>query len=579
MTRDMHFNSLPVSKYSTMISAKRSSSTIFAAGNAATPRHTDPSKQTATPTSPSARKGKWTPTIQVENTKHSVVLRAGEGIGLSATTSPTDWTIQWQDGVVTVDQLLHMRPWQRINHFPAMHHLCHKDYLARNLTKMRNEFPREYAFWPRTWCMRTDAVAFKAYAGARARARAARGRPPRWYIAKPDSKSRGIGIYLFSDPAEFQTNPEYEMVVQQYIERPLLIEGYKFDMRVYALITQCDPLRLFVYKEGLARFATEPYGTGPALDNQSQICMHLTNYSVNKRSTKFVDGGADGGSKRTLTWALEYLDSLGHDGSGAIWTSIKDIIAKSILTVQPELARVFRTCAPNGDGSLCFELLGFDVILDHKLRPFVLEINHSPSLSCETAVDHKLKQGLLENIFRLLNPTSLNPRKWMRRDRKQAKQRLYASSSTSATAAPPPAAANGPASKPAAAAPILADNDADLDSADEADEPSPPPAPRDAPSPAPAAATDDSAPSDPLDAATAYETAHLGLFERVYPPSDPATAARYTTYLTTAQSLRGCDIEPARTFAPERGETAADAAGRPAAARGAAAGDVVDERE
>ncbi|KNE60360.1 hypothetical protein AMAG_05755 [Allomyces macrogynus ATCC 38327] len=549
-----------------MISAKRSSSTNLAAGNAATPRHADPSKRTATPTSPSSRKRKWTPTINVENTKHAVVLRAGEGIGLAATTSPTDWTIQWQDGVVTVDQLLHMRPWQRINHFPAMHHLCHKDYLARNLTKMRNEFPREYAFWPRTWCMRTDAVAFTAYAGARARARAARGRPPRWYIAKPDSKSRGIGIYLFSDPAEFQANPEYEMVVQQYIERPLLIEGYKFDMRVYALITQCDPLRLFVYKEGLARFATEQYGSGPALDNQSQICMHLTNYSVNKRSTKFVDGGADGGSKRTLTWALEYLDSLGHDGTGAIWASIKDIIAKSILTVQPELARVFRTCAPNGDGSLCFELLGFDVILDHKLRPFVLEINHSPSLSCETAVDHTLKQGLLENIFRLLNPTSLNPRKWMRRDRKQAKQRLYLSSTTAtptSTAAPP--AAPGSTPKPAAA-PSAADQDADVESADEADEPATPP-PRDAPSPPPPT---DSTPAADTDAATAYESAHLGLFERVYPPSDPATVERRG---------RCCGVESKGPVAPVCGETAANAAGRAAASRGAAEGDAVDERE
>ncbi|KAJ3366120.1 Tubulin polyglutamylase ttll13P [Allomyces arbusculus] len=569
-----------------MISAKRSSSTIITAGNAATPRHADPSKQTTSPISPSARKRKWTPTINVENTKHSVVLRAGEGIGLAATTSPTDWTIQWQDGVVTVDQLLHMRPWQRINHFPAMHHLCHKDYLARNLTKMRNEFPHEYAFWPRTWCMRTDAVAFTAFAGARARARAARGRPPRWYIAKPDSKSRGIGIYLFSDPAEFQTNPEYEMVVQQYIERPLLIEGYKFDMRVYALITQCDPLRLFVYKEGLARFATEPYGSGPALDNQAQICMHLTNYSVNKRSTKFVDGGADGGSKRTLTWALEYLDSLGHDGTGAIWTSIKDIIAKSILTVQPELARVFRTCTPNGDGSLCFELLGFDVILDHKLRPFVLEINHSPSLSCETAVDHTLKQGLLENIFGLLNPTSLNPRKWMRRDRKQAKQRLYAGSNTTAAGASP-LAATSLAPKPVAA-PTVVDNDPDADSADEADDsPAPPLLPLN-PSPAPPAATDDCSPSDPLDAATAYETAHLGLFERVYPPSDPATAERYATYLTTAQSLfvvaetaatRARKEAPARTLAPERGEIAADPTSRAPSTGSAAAGDIVDECE
>lgn len=41
--------------------------------------------------------------------------------------------------------------------------------------------------------------------------------------------------------------------------QPFLIDGFKFDMRIYVLITSCDPLRIFMYEEGLARFATTPY--------------------------------------------------------------------------------------------------------------------------------------------------------------------------------------------------------------------------------------------------------------------------------------------------------------------------------
>ena len=41
--------------------------------------------------------------------------------------------------------------------------------------------------------------------------------------------------------------------------QPFLIDGFKFDLRIYALVTACDPLRIFVFKDGLARFATAKY--------------------------------------------------------------------------------------------------------------------------------------------------------------------------------------------------------------------------------------------------------------------------------------------------------------------------------
>lgn len=48
-------------------------------------------------------------------------------------------------------------------------------------------------------------------------------------------------------------------VVQKYISKPFLIDGLKFDFRIYVLLAGCDPLRIFIYTEGLARFSTEIY--------------------------------------------------------------------------------------------------------------------------------------------------------------------------------------------------------------------------------------------------------------------------------------------------------------------------------
>lgn len=70
------------------------------------------------------------------------------------------------------------------------------------------------------------------------------------------------------------------IVVSEYIHNPLLANGLKFDMRVYVGITCWNPLRIYVYEEGLTRFATSPYSFD--LSTKENLYAHLTNYSLNK---------------------------------------------------------------------------------------------------------------------------------------------------------------------------------------------------------------------------------------------------------------------------------------------------------
>lgn len=100
-------------------------------------------------------------------------------------------------------------------------------------------------------------------------------------------------------------------VAQRYLHKPYLIESLKFDLRIYVLVTGLNPLRAFIYKEGLARFATEKYHS-PMGSNLNNLCMHLTNYAINKEADGFIqnqsENNADVGHKRSLTSILTHID-------------------------------------------------------------------------------------------------------------------------------------------------------------------------------------------------------------------------------------------------------------------------------
>ena len=74
------------------------------------------------------------------------------------------------------------------------------------------------------------------------------------------------------------------IVIHVFRLQPFLIDGFKMDLRVYVVVTSCDPLRVFVYKDGLARFATVKY-TEPTNGNvvsQEFFFWRNTSYAVQR---------------------------------------------------------------------------------------------------------------------------------------------------------------------------------------------------------------------------------------------------------------------------------------------------------
>jgi Tubulin-tyrosine ligase family len=145
--------------------------------------------------------------------------------------------------------------------------------------------------------------------------------------------SRGRGIYIVSDVSEISL--EEVSVVSKYISNPLLINGHKFDLRIYVLVTCIDPLRIYVFKEGLARFATHEYNS--SADVKSDKFMHLTNYSINKKSSAFVQSNSlendDSGFKWSLSAFCNHLELI-HTDMELFWSRIYDVIIKSIISSE-----------------------------------------------------------------------------------------------------------------------------------------------------------------------------------------------------------------------------------------------------
>mmetsp|Transcript_14421 Transcript_14421/g.24600 ORF Transcript_14421/g.24600 Transcript_14421/m.24600 type:complete len:162 (+) Transcript_14421:588-1073(+) len=153
----------------------------------------------------------------------------------------------------------------------------------------------------------------------------------------------GDCIYVFNDIKQLNSTVlKEEMVVQQYLDSPLLLDGLKFDLRLYVVVTGINEgeVHAFLADEGLARFCTKPYQK-PTKSNFKDYYMHLTNYSVNKGSDTFIKDtdvedimDINNASKRTLSAIFRQIErDYGKENPQVLQTikeNIEDTISKSL---------------------------------------------------------------------------------------------------------------------------------------------------------------------------------------------------------------------------------------------------------
>ncbi|RLN63670.1 hypothetical protein BBJ28_00023134, partial [Nothophytophthora sp. Chile5] len=392
---------------------------------------------------PAAAVTPWTPHYRINSTARKEVcdivtdalkcLGGGweehpSGLGLKTT-----WNLLWTWSKPRVERQT-LLAWQKVNHFQHAKALTRKDCLKKHIGKYLaagGRLRQAFDIIPPTFLLPKEYVAFvQAFQARGERLResgVAEGRNV--WIMKPVALSRGRGISLVNDLSQVIYGDQ--VVVQEYIARPRLLDGFKFDLRLYVLVTSFNPLEAFLYDEGFVRLCTRPYEDG----DLTNLFVHLTNSSIQKDNQDAIAGSANpiasvmaeadsgagsssnsgskhgsssleneskgpgasqseaGGTKTTLAYLWRRLEAEGADVA-QVKRDIDEVVLKALLCGEDHIPFQVNS----------FDLLGYDILLDADLRPWLIEINSSPSMARDNDLDFQVKDAMMLDTLRVVDP-------------------------------------------------------------------------------------------------------------------------------------------------------------------------------
>ena len=217
------------------------------------------------------------------------------------------------------------------------------------------------------------------------------------WLLKRTNLNRGRQIKIFSDLRQILNEIEESktkcnhLIIQKYIEAPALYNNRKFDIRIWVLFTYISRsynVDVYVFKEGHLKACSEPFSL-----SSDDLYVHLTNYSVQKYNRNFSK--MEIGNEISFKTFQEELDkkNANKNFKKDIFPKITKIIAISANSCKNKINILNR--------NNCFEIFGYDFILDQYYEPFLLEVNTNPGLEESSPLIKMLVPRMIDDAFRL----------------------------------------------------------------------------------------------------------------------------------------------------------------------------------
>ena len=303
--------------------------------------------------------------------------------------------------------------YQKINRFYNFYEYVSKSLLYINYKPFHDKFPNDYNYMLETYSYPKEQKKIEKKFGDYKLEK----NDDIWMV-KPNMASLGFQISILTNFTNIKLK---NFLITKYLYNPHLIKGYKYDLRFHGLVSTIKPLKLYLYNEGLVRLASEKYNFSITAPHNKYV--FLTNLFVNqKNKKKFIYPKNMKDMEESNLWNLETFQKYcarNNINYNKIFSEVGDIFIKMMITVREKIINYIEKTKLQC--SNFYHLIGFDIILDENLKPYLLETNRR----CAFRNDNDAEKYFTYNIVvDTLNIVGLRPKNMNFVSQKKNKEEL-----------------------------------------------------------------------------------------------------------------------------------------------------------